>query len=40
MALQHGDRAALRVPDVEGADRGVDAAGGDDGAAVFVPVVG
>lgn len=39
VALQHGDRTALRVSDVEGADRGMDAAGCKDGAAVFVPAV-
>lgn len=39
VAWQHGDGARGRHPDVEGADRAVDAGGRDDRVAVLVPVV-
>lgn len=40
VAGEDGEGALVWGSDVEGADLAVDAGGGDDGGAVFVPVVG
>ena len=39
VAGEDGEGALIGGSDVEGADLAVDAGGGDDGGAVFVPVV-
>lgn len=39
MTRQHRQRTLVRCSDIEGPDDPVDARGGDDGVAVFVPVV-
>ena len=40
VSLEDGQRTGVWLADVECTDQTVDAGGGDDGAAVFVPVVG
>ena len=40
VAGKNSDGSVLRAADVESADQAVDARGGDDAVAVFVPVVG
>lgn len=40
VAGKDGEGALVRGTDIESADLAVDAGGGDDGGAVFVPIVG